>query len=65
MFCQVLSSEPNSSTVDSYSPEGVIHALGRNGWTILPGEQDAHELFHHLIFTIEEEASKNNCRVSF
>lgn len=53
-------SEVQSGSNEAYSPLEIISSLRRNGWTISPGEQDAHELFHHLILTIEEEAQK--CR---
>lgn len=45
---------------DPYPPNEVIDALKHHGWTISPGEQDAHELFHLFILTLEEEAQRNS-----
>lgn len=50
---------------DPYPPNEVIDALKHHGWTISPGEQDAHELFHLFILTLEEEAQRNDSSVSF
>lgn len=36
-----------------------MKALSARGWVISPGEQDAHELFHVLVDTLEEELVKN------
>lgn len=44
---------------DPYPPNDVIDALKHHGWTISPGEQDAHELFHLFILTLEEEAQRS------
>ncbi|KAG8231747.1 hypothetical protein J437_LFUL012025, partial [Ladona fulva] len=49
---------PNDES--AYAPYCVLHALGRRGWAISPGEQDAHELFHALLSTMGEEI-ENHC----
>lgn len=59
----VLSSERArlpSSVEDPLDPSTLIEALRRHGWAINRGEQDAHELFHLLMSTLEEEAHKAN-----
>lgn len=43
---------------DVCSPAHVIRALHSRGWVISSDEQDAHELFHALTTTIEEEMSE-------
>ncbi|RZF42687.1 hypothetical protein LSTR_LSTR001482 [Laodelphax striatellus] len=60
----VLSNEADSSVEDPYSPMEMIQILRDNGWAISPGEQDAHELFHHMILTLEEESQKSHPNVS-
>lgn len=41
-----------------YAPGDVMVALKRLGWAIPPGEQDAHELFHVLLTSLDEETPK-------
>lgn len=41
-----------------YAPADVMNALRRLGWAIPPGEQDAHELFHVLLTSLDEESPK-------
>lgn len=41
---------------DPFTPSDVIKSLTLKGWVISPGEQDAHELFHVVMTTLEEEA---------
>lgn len=41
-----------------YAPADVMVALKRIGWAIPPGEQDAHELFHVLLTSLDEETPK-------
>ncbi|XP_022207769.2 ubiquitin carboxyl-terminal hydrolase 30 homolog isoform X2 [Nilaparvata lugens] len=60
----VLSNEADSTVEDPYSPMEMIQILRENGWAISPGEQDAHELFHHIILTLEEESQKSHPNVS-
>lgn len=43
-----------------YAPYCVLDALGKRGWAISPGEQDAHELFHALLSTMGEEIEGND-----
>jgi ubiquitin carboxyl-terminal hydrolase 30 len=40
---------------DPYSPSDLIQSLFAQGWVMSPGEQDAHELFHVIVTTLEEE----------
>lgn len=40
---------------DPYTPSKLIQSLIAQGWVISPGEQDAHELFHVIATTLEEE----------
>lgn len=42
-----------------------MNALRKLGWAIPPGEQDAHELFHVLLTSLDEETPKINRVVSF
>lgn len=53
----VLNGEHDHDAVisDPYAPTEVISALLRHSWVISPGEQDAHELFHVLLETLEDE----------
>lgn len=48
-----------------YAPADVMNALRRLGWAIPPGEQDAHELFHVLLTSLDEESPKLARLVSF
>lgn len=43
---------------DPYTPSNLIQSLLTQGWVISPGEQDAHELFHVIVTTLEEETQK-------
>ncbi|XP_078337567.1 ubiquitin carboxyl-terminal hydrolase 30-like isoform X3 [Crassostrea virginica] len=40
---------------DVYNPEDVFKTLDSIGWRIYPDQQDAHEMFHVLTQTINEE----------
>lgn len=40
---------------DPYTPSRLIQSLMAQGWVISPGEQDAHELFHVIATTLDEE----------
>lgn len=44
---------------DPLAPVVLRDALHRHGWIISPSEQDAHELYHLLMVTLEEEAHKS------
>ncbi|XP_046395902.1 ubiquitin carboxyl-terminal hydrolase 30 [Ischnura elegans] len=55
--------EQSSEEGYAYAPYCVLEALGKRGWAISPGEQDAHELFHALLSTIGEEIEANNAKV--
>lgn len=43
---------------DPYTPSKLIQSLHGQGWVISPGEQDAHELFHVIVTTLEEETQQ-------
>ncbi|XP_005181278.1 ubiquitin carboxyl-terminal hydrolase 30 homolog [Musca domestica] len=43
---------------DPYSPGAVLRALNALGWVIPQEEHDAHELFHVMLSTLEEEAHR-------
>lgn len=43
---------------DPYSPGAVLRALKSLGWAIPQEEHDAHELFHIMLSTLEEEAHR-------
>uniref|UniRef100_A0A1B0FLG1 ubiquitinyl hydrolase 1 n=1 Tax=Glossina morsitans morsitans TaxID=37546 RepID=A0A1B0FLG1_GLOMM len=43
---------------DPYSPGGVLRALNSLGWVIPQEEHDAHELFHIMLSSLEEEAHR-------
>lgn len=45
-------------TGETHSPIDVLNALKRHGWMLPSGEQDAHELFHVIISTLQEENKK-------
>ncbi|XP_046680435.1 ubiquitin carboxyl-terminal hydrolase 30 homolog [Homalodisca vitripennis] len=58
---KVLSSERSKlpeSVEDPLDPTELIVALLEHGWSFASGEQDAHELYHLLMTTLEEEAHK-------
>lgn len=50
-----MNGQCDSTVSDPYAPTAVISALIRHNWVISPGEQDAHELFHVLLETLEDE----------
>ncbi|PSN46676.1 hypothetical protein C0J52_06381, partial [Blattella germanica] len=50
-----LSSSLLTTLKDPFTPSTLIQALLTQGWVISPGEQDAHELFHVIVTTLEEE----------
>lgn len=43
---------------EAHSPIEVLTALKRHGWVVPSGEQDAHELFHVIVSTLQEENKK-------
>jgi ubiquitin carboxyl-terminal hydrolase 30 len=43
---------------DPHTPSELIRSLHGQGWVISPGEQDAHELFHVIVTTLEEETQQ-------
>ncbi|KAJ9596914.1 hypothetical protein L9F63_012039 [Diploptera punctata] len=43
---------------DPFTPSILIQSLLNKGWIISSGEQDAHELFHIIVSTLEEEIQK-------
>ncbi|KAH8266844.1 ubiquitin carboxyl-terminal hydrolase 30 homolog [Drosophila bipectinata] len=43
---------------DPHSPGAVLRALNALGWVIPQEEHDAHELFHVLLSSLEEEATR-------
>lgn len=43
---------------DPHSPGAVLRALNTLGWVIPQEEHDAHELFHVLLSSLEEEATR-------
>ncbi|KAL3857435.1 hypothetical protein ACJMK2_012106 [Sinanodonta woodiana] len=43
---------------ETHSPVDVLHALRIRGWVTAADEQDAHELFHALTQTLDEETMK-------
>ncbi|XP_054290808.1 ubiquitin carboxyl-terminal hydrolase 30 homolog isoform X1 [Macrosteles quadrilineatus] len=60
---KVLSTEPAKlpeGIEEPLAPSGFIQALRGHGWSIGFGEQDAHELFHLIMATLEEEAHKTS-----
>ncbi|XP_061189736.1 ubiquitin carboxyl-terminal hydrolase 30-like [Saccostrea echinata] len=54
---RVLNNE-NEIYDNSHCPVEVISALAARRWYISPEEQDAHEMFHVLTQTIDEETTK-------
>lgn len=62
-FLSVLNGEHDATVNDPYAPTEVINALIRHDWVISPGEQDAHELFHILLETLEEEMTSHKAKV--
>ncbi|KAK3919514.1 Ubiquitin carboxyl-terminal hydrolase 30 [Frankliniella fusca] len=55
----VLNGEHDSEICDPYAPTEVISALVRHNWVISPGEQDAHELIHVILETLEDEMTSS------
>ncbi|KAK6968648.1 ubiquitin carboxyl-terminal hydrolase 30 [Biomphalaria glabrata] len=53
---RVLNNEVKDAT-DPYNPSSVLGALRAKSWVITSEEQDAHELFHVLTETLDEETS--------
>lgn len=43
---------------DAHAPVEVLSALKRHGWMVPCGEQDAHELFHVIVSTLQDENRK-------
>lgn len=55
---EVVNGTHTSLRGDPYSPGSVLRALNALGWVIPQEEHDAHELFHIMISTLEEEAHR-------
>lgn len=55
---EVINGTHSSLRGDPYSPGAVIRALNGLGWVIPKEEHDAHELFHVMLASLEEEAHK-------
>lgn len=53
---EVVNGTHSSLRGDPYSPGAVIRALTSLGWVIPQEEHDAHELFHVLLASLEEES---------
>ncbi|XP_026272674.1 ubiquitin carboxyl-terminal hydrolase 30 homolog isoform X2 [Frankliniella occidentalis] len=58
----VLNGEHDSEICDPYAPTEVISALVRHNWVISPGEQDAHELIHVILETLEDEMTSSSAK---
>lgn len=43
-----------------YSPIEIVSAIRKHGWTMPHSEHDAHEFFHVVLTSIEEEITKNS-----
>lgn len=63
LYISVINGTHLSIDQDSYAPAEVMNALRKLGWAIPPGEQDAHELFHVLLTSLDEETPKINRQV--
>lgn len=55
---EVINGTHTSLRGDPYSPGAVLRALNSLGWVIPEEEHDAHELFHIMLSTLEEEAHR-------
>lgn len=55
---EVINGTHTSLRGDPYSPGAVLRALNALGWVIPQEEHDAHELFHVMLSTLEEEAHR-------
>ena len=55
---EVINGTHTSLRGDPYSPGAVLRALNSLGWVIPEEEHDAHELFHVMLSTLEEEAHR-------
>lgn len=55
---EVINGTHTSLRGDPYSPGAVLRALNALGWIIPQEEHDAHELFHVMLSTLEEEAHR-------
>lgn len=55
---EVINGTHTSIRGDPYSPGSVLRALNALGWVIPQEEHDAHELFHVMLSTLEEEAHR-------
>ncbi|XP_014093491.1 ubiquitin carboxyl-terminal hydrolase 30 homolog [Bactrocera oleae] len=53
---EVINGTHSTLRGDPYSPGAVMRALHALGWVIPQEEHDAHELFHVLLASLEEEA---------
>ncbi|XP_063229454.1 ubiquitin carboxyl-terminal hydrolase 30 isoform X2 [Bacillus rossius redtenbacheri] len=47
-----------ASDEDVLVPSRIISSLESRGWALSPGQQDAHELFHNFLTTLEEETQQ-------
>lgn len=56
MIIAVINGTHPSLRSDPYSPGAVLRVLHAQGWVIPPEEHDAHELFHVILTSLEEEA---------
>jgi hypothetical protein len=54
-----------SQDEDPYTPSKLIQSLICQGWVIPRGEQDAHELFHVIVATLEEEIQQPLSKVQY
>ncbi|KAM7350786.1 ubiquitin specific protease 30 [Cochliomyia hominivorax] len=55
---EVINGTHTSIRGDPYSPGAVMRALNALGWVIPQEEHDAHELFHVMLSTLDEEAHR-------
>lgn len=54
---EVINGTHSTLRGDPYSPGVVMRALSASGWVIPQEEHDAHELFHVMLASMEEEAN--------
>lgn len=54
---EVINGTHSTLRGDPYSPGAVIRALSAAGWVIPQEEHDAHELFHVMLASLEEDAT--------
>ncbi|XP_018909602.1 ubiquitin carboxyl-terminal hydrolase 30 homolog isoform X2 [Bemisia tabaci] len=56
---RILNGEVNGVDIP-YSPIEIVSAIRKHGWTMPHSEHDAHEFFHVVLTSIEEEITKNS-----